>query len=278
MAHRSNAGVGFALGCPPRSTHSNRGTAPRPRSPSHPLLSRQLRRHLDYGHSRTLFPSPAHGSADLTDARRNARIQTPAFSALLRPHRSLWTVHPSSAASTSISISSSSGGGRHSFEDTREQNTNASTTPKGWLPARGSCWLSSRVLTTPSMRLRPRGTVASARTLQLACSPRRLRRGQVEARLCGWFAHLASSTDDSLAATVNESSEGAGKGLLDKAVRYLLDEDAAPDRSAQEIWLLGVLLPGWGLEDERRVAQAQHAHAHSTSNLHFHSISFHAQV
>ncbi|KAJ7090489.1 hypothetical protein C8R44DRAFT_891933 [Mycena epipterygia] len=125
-----------------------------------------------------------------------------------------------------------------------------------------------------STRLRPRSTVASARarTLPLVRLLRKLGGGQVAVRLCGWFAHLAGSTDDSLAAT---GGRGAGEELVDKVMHYLLDGDAALRRSLQEIWFLGVRLPDWGPEDERRVAQAQHAHSHShsISKSHSHSTS-----
>jgi cysteine protease ATG4 len=36
-----------------------------------------------------------------------------------------------------------------------------------------------------------------------------------------------------------------GKGHLDKAMRYLLDSDAMPDKCADPIWLLGVQHPGY---------------------------------
>ncbi|KAJ7891666.1 peptidase family C54-domain-containing protein [Mycena olivaceomarginata] len=140
--------------------------------------------------------------------------------------------------------------------------------------------------------------------LTLARTPSRLGvdASGVGARLSGWFAHLAGSTSDlSLAATISGSlshagntaaalasstssksaptttshkhkgeatpgKAGAGKTLLDKAVRYLLDGDAAPDRSTEDIWLMGVRLPGWGPEDEQRVAlAAAHPHASSVS-------------
>ncbi|KAF7378518.1 hypothetical protein MSAN_00279400 [Mycena sanguinolenta] len=63
------------------------------------------------------------------------------------------------------------------------------------------------------------------------------------------------------------SKGGAKTSLLDKAVRYLLDGDAAPDRSTEEIWLMGVRLPGWGAEDEARVAAAAHVRASSAISL-----------
>jgi cysteine protease ATG4 len=36
-----------------------------------------------------------------------------------------------------------------------------------------------------------------------------------------------------------------GKGYLDKAVRYVLDSDSAPDKCPEPIWLLGVQHPGY---------------------------------
>ncbi|KAJ6491197.1 hypothetical protein C8R45DRAFT_1213199 [Mycena sanguinolenta] len=47
--------------------------------------------------------------------------------------------------------------------------------------------------------------------------------------------HHASSTTKS----GTKSSGGAKTSLLDKAVRYLLDGDASPHRSTEEIWLMG---------------------------------------
>ncbi|KAJ7719873.1 hypothetical protein DFH07DRAFT_972773 [Mycena maculata] len=92
--------------------------------------------------------------------------------------------------------------------------------------------------------------------------------GALTSRLSGWFAHLAGSTSDlpltstmgsALSHSVSTASvlassaskKHSGKGgsktsLLDMAVRYLFDGDAAPDRSHAEIWLMSVKLPGWG--------------------------------
>ncbi|KAJ7245089.1 hypothetical protein C8J57DRAFT_1191054 [Mycena rebaudengoi] len=114
----------------------------------------------------------------------------------------------------------------------------------------------------------------------LARTPSRLQEG-VATRLSGWFAHLSGSTADlssSLSGSLSGSTStgstahppavhtGGGKtSLLDKAVRYLLDGDAAPDRSPEPIWLLGREMPGWGRADEERVraaAQAAHQHQH----------------
>ncbi|KAG5331597.1 hypothetical protein C0989_007854, partial [Termitomyces sp. Mn162] len=99
-------------------------------------------------------------------------------------------------------------------------------------------------------------------------------------RLSGWFSHTfsTSTTDLSLpsllASTSSTSSQsyftnstsnvspgtspkrsvGAnalltaakhGKGHLDKAMRYLLDSDAMPDKCTDPIWILGVKHPGW---------------------------------
>ena len=83
-------------------------------------------------------------------------------------------------------------------------------------------------------------------------------------RLSGWFAHTfsSSSTDLSLpsllsqqhlSASVSPKGKGSalitaarqGKGHLDKAMRYLLDSDATPDKCPEPIWLLGVQHPGY---------------------------------
>ncbi|KAJ7430974.1 hypothetical protein B0H11DRAFT_2262683 [Mycena galericulata] len=110
---------------------------------------------------------------------------------------------------------------------------------------------------------------AGGQTLQLQRSPSWL--GADCSRLSAWFAHLAWNTSDLLlAGTVggmlrdsvctastlassssstsrsnNSKSNGTGDaGGSKTAVRYLLDCDAAPDRSAQEIWLMRARLPG----------------------------------
>ena len=73
-------------------------------------------------------------------------------------------------------------------------------------------------------------------------------------RLSGWFRHTFSSSDLSalLAHQPQKSAKNPflvaakhGKGHLDKAMRYLLDSDAVPDKSTQPIWLLGVRHPGY---------------------------------
>lgn len=83
-------------------------------------------------------------------------------------------------------------------------------------------------------------------------------------RLSGWFAHTFSnsSTDLSLpsllsqqhlSASVSPKGKGSalltaarhGKGHIDKAMRYLLDSDAMPDKCPEPIWLLGVQHPGY---------------------------------
>ncbi|CCL99974.1 uncharacterized protein FIBRA_01999 [Fibroporia radiculosa] len=85
-------------------------------------------------------------------------------------------------------------------------------------------------------------------------------------RLSGWFSHTfsSSSTDLSLPSLLTQQhvastttgsprAKGSalltaarhGKGHLDKAMRYLLDSDATPDKCAEPIWLLGVEHPGY---------------------------------
>ncbi|OCH89815.1 hypothetical protein OBBRIDRAFT_793889 [Obba rivulosa] len=82
-------------------------------------------------------------------------------------------------------------------------------------------------------------------------------------RLSGWFSHTfsTSSTDLSLPSLISQqhmsasSPKGKGsalltaarhsKGHIDKAMRYLLDSDAMPDKCTDPIWLLGVEHPGY---------------------------------
>ncbi|TFK48111.1 hypothetical protein OE88DRAFT_604347 [Heliocybe sulcata] len=89
---------------------------------------------------------------------------------------------------------------------------------------------------------------------------------ELPTRLSGWFQHTFSSstTDLSLPALLTQqqqqlASVGSpkgkssalltaakhGKGQLDKAMRYLLDSDATPDKCPDPIWLLGVQHPGY---------------------------------
>ncbi|CAL1697204.1 unnamed protein product [Somion occarium] len=84
-------------------------------------------------------------------------------------------------------------------------------------------------------------------------------------RLSGWFSHTfsSSSTDLTLPSLISQqhlSSVGSpkgkgaaalltaakhGKGHLDKAMRYLLDSDATPDKCMDPIWILGIEHPGY---------------------------------
>ncbi|KAI0320566.1 hypothetical protein OF83DRAFT_1258250 [Amylostereum chailletii] len=84
-------------------------------------------------------------------------------------------------------------------------------------------------------------------------------------RLSGWFSHTfnSSNNDLTLPALLSNASHipnvsspkgkanalltaaKHGKGHLDKAMRYLLDSDATPDRCADPIWLMGVQHPGY---------------------------------
>ena len=84
--------------------------------------------------------------------------------------------------------------------------------------------------------------------------------GDLPTRLSGWFANTfsTSTTDLSLPSLLSQSSASPkgkasalltaakhGKGHLDKAMRYLLDSDALPDKCSDPIWLLGVQHPGY---------------------------------
>lgn len=107
-------------------------------------------------------------------------------------------------------------------------------------------------------------------TLYSSTSSGSARLGDLPTRLGGWLAHTfsASSNDLSLPAILAQHSPGGaregsssprrttgpaallaaakhGKGTLDKAMRFLRDSDAVPDRCPDPIWLLGVRHPGW---------------------------------
>lgn len=91
------------------------------------------------------------------------------------------------------------------------------------------------------------------------------RLSEIPSRLSGWFSHAfsTSSTDLSLPSLLSQQHLAAvaagspkkssalltvakhGKGHLDKAMRYLLDSDATPDKCSEPIWLLGVEHPGY---------------------------------
>ncbi|KAL0576416.1 Cysteine protease atg4 [Marasmius crinis-equi] len=89
------------------------------------------------------------------------------------------------------------------------------------------------------------------------------RMSDLPSRLSGWFSQTfsTSSTDLSLPNLLNthhgtspKSKSGTsalltaakhGKGHLDKAMRYLLDSDATPDKCTDPIWILGVEHKGY---------------------------------
>ncbi|KAJ3517680.1 hypothetical protein NLJ89_g354 [Agrocybe chaxingu] len=105
--------------------------------------------------------------------------------------------------------------------------------------------------------------------------------GDLPTRLSGWFTHTfsTSSTDLSLptllaqhsappSSAAMSSPKGKsnalltaakhGKGHLDKAMRYLLDSDAVPDKCTDPIWLLGVQHPGYEEGASSTVHNAHH--------------------
>lgn len=107
-------------------------------------------------------------------------------------------------------------------------------------------------------------------SLYSTSSPSASRIGDLPTRLSGWFSHTfsSSSTDLSLPnllaqsnsnSSVSSPTKGSGIGRgsalltaarhgtrhLDKAVRYLLDSDAQPDKCTDPIWILGVKHPGY---------------------------------
>jgi hypothetical protein len=89
------------------------------------------------------------------------------------------------------------------------------------------------------------------------------------------FAHLAGSTSDfSIAATsrVDGSPPRISQRrtiIYNPSIPSRPGAEAAAHLSAEEIWLMGVRLPGWGVEDEGRVA-ATSADKSSSSHSHLH--------
>ena len=83
--------------------------------------------------------------------------------------------------------------------------------------------------------------------------------GDLPTRLSGWFQHTFSTSSTDLSALLAHQAASPkgkspnalltaarhGKGHLDKAMRYLLDSDATPDKCSDPIWLLGVQHPGY---------------------------------
>lgn len=68
-------------------------------------------------------------------------------------------------------------------------------------------------------------------------------------RLSGWISHAFSTSTTDLALYASPARRAnailtAAKHGKDKAVRYIFDSDATPDRCADPIWLLGVQHPG----------------------------------
>jgi cysteine protease ATG4 len=110
-------------------------------------------------------------------------------------------------------------------------------------------------------------TASSSGALSGSSSARNI--GDLGSRLSGWFNHTfsGSSTDLSLPTILAQSNISPtqmlagsprtktshplltaarqGKDHLDKAMRYLLDSDAQPDKSTDKIWVLGVEHPGY---------------------------------
>ncbi|PPR05795.1 hypothetical protein CVT26_010145 [Gymnopilus dilepis] len=114
--------------------------------------------------------------------------------------------------------------------------------------------------------------------------------GDLPTRLSGWFTHTFSTSTNDLSLpnllAQNTSPKGKGpsalltaakhgKGHLDKAMRYLLDSDAQPDKCMDPIWLLGVQHPGYEpsaaavvpVNTNRRSSGSPHSFRSSTSSI-----------
>ncbi|KIJ45041.1 hypothetical protein M422DRAFT_46858 [Sphaerobolus stellatus SS14] len=111
---------------------------------------------------------------------------------------------------------------------------------------------------------RPMSTVSDSGSYNGGYSSSSSRFSDLPSRLSGWISHTftGSSTDLSLPSLLSQtqmqsaaaavSPKSKAVGLLtaarhgkDKAMRYLLDSDAQPDKCTDPIWLMGVLHPGY---------------------------------
>ena len=126
---------------------------------------------------------------------------------------------------------------------------------------------------SPRVRMRserPLSSVSDNHLSYYQSSHSTTRLSDIPTRLSGWFQHAfnSSSTDLTLPHLINtghlppasvspKSKSSAlltaakhGKGQLDKAMRYLLDNDSAPDKCTDPIWILGVQHPGYEPQTE----------------------------
>jgi cysteine protease ATG4 len=126
------------------------------------------------------------------------------------------------------------------------------------------------VIIEPPPHARPRPRTKTPAAMDILSSSNSSPRGFSEfpSRLSGWLSHTfsGSSTDLSLPNLLSQSTLSASqvlagsprakqpnalltaarhsKGHLDKAMRFILDSDAQPDKSGEPIWLMGVQHPG----------------------------------
>lgn len=120
---------------------------------------------------------------------------------------------------------------------------------------------------SPRVRMRserPLSSVSDNHLSYYQSSHSTTRLSDIPTRLSGWFQHTfnSSATDLSLPQLINSgnlpppssspktksallAAAKHGKGQLDKAMRYLLDPDSAPDKCTDPIWLLGLQHPGY---------------------------------
>ncbi|KAI0245661.1 hypothetical protein BJV78DRAFT_1287349 [Lactifluus subvellereus] len=126
---------------------------------------------------------------------------------------------------------------------------------------------------SPRVRMRserPLSSVSDNHLSYYQSSHSTTRLSDIPTRLSGWFQHAfnTSSTDLTLPHLINTghlpptsvspksksssllTAAKHGKGQLDKAMRYLLDNDSAPDKCTDPIWLLGVQHPGYEPQTE----------------------------
>jgi cysteine protease ATG4 len=186
--------------------------------------------------------------------------------------RSRSTTEDSTSSSSSSPASSSSSSSSAHLSNTSKPPTRSSSRLEGQRDNDAAEEVPvlvepSAPLPIPRPRTRSERRVASDVPTSVYASTATSPSSGLPSRLSGWLSHTfnsssSSSNDLSLPSLLTQQSVGSpkakssgtnpllmvarhGKGHLDKAMRYLLDSDATPDKCTDPIWLLGVQHPGY---------------------------------
>ncbi|KAJ7114229.1 hypothetical protein C8R44DRAFT_984317 [Mycena epipterygia] len=213
------------------------------------------RSHIDYDCSRACaeshFQDPAHASADFKTAAFPPITHPP------RPSRSLFVGCPPSAASTCTS--SSSGGGRHFLEDTCEYERQCIHDTERMAPSAAELLALQQSAHNTSdfdyddrrgyhrtpLFVPPVDAPSSSGHGSVCPCPYVAARAlaeKAEARASSgaavWVVRASRGQHGLVGGDGGALSHSIGTGTGGQGVHYLLDGDAAPERSVQEIWFL----------------------------------------